>query len=96
MKTPKSILKEAKRVIQKHGWTQGELWKFRNGRYAGFCITGALLFCRDEASRETGREARGFIKRAIRSEKVVAWNDHPDRTHEEVVQAFNKAIELAS
>lgn len=99
MKTTKEILIEARKLIE-HGWCQGSLAKTIYGesvdeqhpsaRY--FCTAGAIYKAEPNNTRaeliidEIEEEFKGtwsFISK---------WNDSPDRTKEDVLVLFDKAI----
>lgn len=45
-----------------------------------------------------GTDARNavlMLRKAIGEESIVGWNDTPERTHEDVLAAYDKAIEIA-
>jgi hypothetical protein len=55
------------------------------------CVYGAL----DVVAHM--RPCRGFelFREAVGTRHIEAWNDAPERTHAEVMAAFDRAIELA-
>jgi hypothetical protein len=77
----------------------------------GYCAVGAVyaseqtLFWRARNHEEDPLldcPAEYFLCRVIDPDShpddvsITRWNDAPERTHEEVLEAFDKAIELAS
>jgi hypothetical protein len=103
MKTTLQILEESL-VLVTDGWTQGEWAKDANGKglvydnpkATCFCAEGAIL--RSGASEDSSipqEDAQERLKEAIVStESIADWNDAPERTQEEVIVAFSRAIEL--
>jgi hypothetical protein len=105
-RTAEQILTEARALIAERGWCQHDYARSvdgvslgtRDARAAAFCMEGAVMgACIDWADVPL---ALRFLERAcpsIVSDKapVVAFNDAPARTREEVLAAFDRAIELA-
>jgi len=88
-------LDEARALIER-GWTQGDFARDGEGnparidRYAAcFCAVGALVAVDAEP------EATPFLRDALGVCSISFWNDAPERTHAEVVEAFRRAAELA-
>ena len=99
-------------IDQPEKWTQNTLGRDATGKpvdlcsnveAAALCASGAILaacmydgvFCaeetavRDQLMRAiNGPDARGY--------GLAFWNDEPERTHAEVMQAFDRAIEDAT
>ena len=95
--TIKDRLRAARALIDKpEKWTQGRYFDNMYG-VESYCASGALseaALTPDEGNkawthlynsveRHTGRNWGG----------LVAWNDAPERTHAEVMQAFDRAID---
>ena len=51
-------------------------------------MTGKSLFANNKAQQ--------VIELVINMNSIIRWNDSPDRTHAEVLAAFDRAIELCS
>lgn len=93
--TPRRVLLDAARVLERGGWCQG-----RVKDYAGqHCALGAIrevAFCDflgKAAERVLARSLRlrpGFGS-ATPDVMVAEWNDDPGRTADEVVTALRKA-----
>ena len=97
--TPQDILNAAADLIERTGWTQGEFAKDADGDPVSatspfancFCMFGAIYRVTAEVS------PRGSIMADL-AEEILAervgydhfskWNDHPDRTKEEVIAAL--------
>lgn len=94
------VLREARRLIAERGWTQGEYARDAAGRACEpvgatprcYCSIGALI----AASQNDGGYAQAFgaLLSAI-GNGVVAWNDEPRRSVEDVLRAFDRAIAAA-
>ena len=98
--TPVEVLKAAREKIAQ-GWTQGSYAKDvlglpDGGKHAvSFCSVGAMWaverdICKVEVACEAFRRAlpRKWIS-------ITDWNDAPSRTKKQVLDTFDKAIELA-
>lgn len=89
-----NTLKDAKLLIE-GGWIQHRT-AHRNpvtGRIS-YCLTGAV----DASCAASSRKyyaSLDFLRMAIRQESAVQWNDAPERTKEEILDALTKAIALA-
>jgi hypothetical protein len=95
------VLREARALVQR-GWTQRWFAKDAIGRRchsdnplaACWCASGAL-------GRASGLNSVVYSKAIAALNAVVgdvgiaAWNDEPDRTQDEVLAAFSRAIERA-
>lgn len=83
-----SILRRARALIDRpEKWGQLGL-RLR----PGLCALGAIW---TEAGAEKFDQAYPYIGRAVGHLDIARWNDHPSRTHAEVLVAFDRAIELA-
>lgn len=78
------ICDEAAAILEKSGWCQEDY--FRGERV---CLIGALMraalaagvTCKDEGWNEILRS----VSRRAGTVQLYRWNDHPDRTKEEVI-----------
>lgn len=87
-------LRAAKARIQKYGWVQGTYRDWRRG----YCTTGAMYWWRKSGHldiTEANAAAHHSLIAALGIDGIPAWNDAPDRTLQDVLQAFDAAIELA-
>ena len=79
-------------------WVQGRSQRKRKGGTA-YCSTAAITMAADryDPFQNAILHLYGAIKRHAGQSyaTVAAWNDAPDRTHAEVLQAFDWAIEDA-
>lgn len=59
-----------------------------------FCIIGAV----DRVAKnfDDRREAFDMLYKSTNIDIISEWNDDPARTHAEVMEAFDKAIQLAA
>lgn len=87
------VLRAAKRRIETWGWAQdafmdskGRMCALTGMKPDGKYTTKACL--RSDAAIEA-------FKTVVNAPCVMIWNDAPDRTLEDVYQAFDAAIELA-
>ena len=84
-------LREARRRIEEpEKWGKGH--ELLNGKR---CAWTALYSCRLDAMSPERGKAEAIFRSAIDGGSIWKWNDAPERTHMEVMQAFDKAIELA-
>jgi len=99
--TPRQLLARARAIIMERGWTQ---WAYYR-RNEGFCLTGALWSAAgvSDESLVNGithvedptafKTARAEL-REVTGSLLVAWNDTPGRTRDEVVAALAAAEAL--
>src|ERR1700757_269153 len=101
MKTTADALREARSLIEKPGtWIQNHFARDVNGEYVdsddelavSWCAAGACL----RAAHAYGRSILSLLSYLEPGCDLTTWNDHLERTHEEVLAAFDRAIELAS
>lgn len=104
--TAVEILHEAREILVEKGWTQGCVARDARGKICDVGSRAAVCFCAMGAISKVAafddplrpaKQAIIALRRAIgltRSlQGVGAWNDAPERTKEEVIAAFDKAIE---
>lgn len=99
---PKKVLIGARKLLAEKGWCQGAyardlkgqpVWEFVGSKApVAYCALGAII----ESAGGAGEEARNVFSSVIDNNGLPAWNDHPSRTKEEVLTAFDQAIKLAS
>jgi len=104
-RTPADILREAKRLIEEKGWTQGTYARDSRGEACDwngatalcFCAEGAMFAAAEALRADAGAEcAAGFlIEQVTPAPSIVAYNDQPGRSREDVIAIFDKAIALA-
>jgi hypothetical protein len=93
-------LKHARSRIEQ-GWCQGDYACDRWGEQIGATSSGATGFCVLGAVQATGEDfpldQRGLVETILEvvaeNHDPVSFNDHPDRTKEEVLGLFDQAIE---
>ena len=83
-------LREARALIEQ-GWCQRiAKFSFTDG-HTLYCPIGALYEVKEDQSYFYALDA---LVRAIEYEDIGAWNDDPYRTKEDVLSAFDHAIDL--
>src|ERR1700677_213193 len=102
-KTVKEVLVAARWMIENIGWCQGANLRNSQGKYialddageyknvASLCTIGAIVMV--EAPEQTKNTAYIRLSRIIDHTVISQWNDEPTRTKQEVLSAFDKAIE---
>jgi hypothetical protein len=100
---PSTVLKKARKLLsERSAWTHGYLARDRYGSPVNphhesaisWCCFGAIDKCRGEHVRLNEIE-RIFRLAAKARDGIVEFNDNPNRTHEQIIVAFDKAIKLA-
>lgn len=100
--TPSTILRKAARRLSKEGtWTQGAYALDANGdsidpgmpNAVCWRVGGAIIREADSGSSEWA--ALEALANYLGVSNLTAWNDAPERTQAEVVQALNAAADLA-
>jgi hypothetical protein len=101
--TTKEVLKKAKEKIEQ-GWCQHVIAKDREGTKVPadspeaiqWCSVGAIasIYAKQDVFI-TFTPEYNLILKVLKTESLAEWNDRPKRTIEEVLAAFDKAIELA-
>ncbi len=95
--TLREVLVEARRILENVGWCQGTYARDENSvailtddpGACQFCVMGALYFASDDSDVE--EEARALLNTVVEG-SIVAYNDAPGRTKEEVLAVFDLAI----
>lgn len=102
MKTTVQILEEARELLSDESrWTQGVIARKANGRPTILEDNEAVCFCSLGAIGKQSDRYSSLEVQAVRTlQKAVGtgvscFNDAPERKHSEVLEAFDKAIELA-
>jgi hypothetical protein len=98
----KEVLVAAKQLIERVGWTQSWFVKRNNqGKVIAYCAAGAInraTLEEDEggisANRTLCAQSRNHFSKVVGT-PIVEFNDAPNTTKEQVLQAFDKAIESA-
>jgi hypothetical protein len=94
-KTPKAYLIETRQFIADHPWGQGSLFNERTGAY---CVLGALDAVFVDDMDRISVQTRSDALRLLKSQglmSLVAYNDSPGRTKEDVLAWFDTAIARA-
>lgn len=95
-----SILEEALRILDKHGWHQGSAQHGSRvcvGR-AIFLASGNLLYRSTVSRGKCALEARRALMghTSFRESEVEEWNDDPARTEDEIKATLKEAIRAQS
>ena len=102
--TTAELLYEARAVIDTEDkWTQGALARNAGGQELVSVLSpGAVCYCAGGAIAVAfgerypdGSSPVWLALEAVISGVIPTWNDKPERTHAEVLAAFDKAIEVA-
>jgi hypothetical protein len=82
----------------KRGWTQGVAARNKRGNRVCFDSPRAIKWCAigaiENAHGDTHAkftEATSKLLAVIQTQNITGWNDDPERTHAEVIAAFEKA-----
>lgn len=97
------LLRSALALIeQPERWTKGAYNRDAIGQEyvsykeaAQWCTEGACLHVELRYGEKALAAAYGALSAAIETEVLAPWNDAPERTHGEVVDAFRRAIAIA-
>lgn len=100
--TALEILTGARALLSDKGaWTKGESWRTADGeptmireRAACFCVYGAIA-AHVPTHTKSNVAANRLIEEVVGYPCANEWNDAPERKHSEVLEALDKAIELA-
>jgi coenzyme F420-reducing hydrogenase delta subunit len=93
------VLTKARALIDcPERWCRGGLaLRDRMGGVLAMCAMGACYYAANETFHDQ-MDAVSELRKAIglpKGRAISDWNDAPERTHSEVLAAFDKAIELA-
>lgn len=99
---PSEIIREARNVLFERGWNQGDFL----GADGSVCAYGALmageglevkrvLDCDEACMTDAPEFLECVLPRPLGRIAIADWNDHEDRTFDEVIEAFDKAEKLA-
>lgn len=95
--TASEILRQGKANIIARGWCQGDELAI-HGPSGGPCCAATALSTSGWGDWQQVDDALEFIKDAVgvdRRVDIATWNDAPGRTVEEVLAAYDRAIEAA-
>lgn len=105
MTTTRDTLVAARALIAEPGmWTQRAFARNANGLPVSdsyglatcWCSVGAIRVASKRSSVRADT-ASALVRRGIGNpESLAEWNDAPERTHAEVLEAFDRAIEAAT
>lgn len=91
-------LERARALLAKpNGWTRGWYAKTQKNNEANPRSRAAVSFCVLGACDRVGASTQILSEIVIpkRANTLPDWNDHPDRTQEQVLALFDKAIKIA-
>lgn len=100
MKSSEVLRRARARIEKPENWTKGALARYATGErtvesaapgVTCWCALGAL----DWAEPVGWFRVYGRVCEAIGGPDLPRWNDAPERTHAEVLDAFDRAIALA-
>lgn len=94
------VLRQARERVAS-GWCQRWLAVDSRGHPIHYSDPNACEFCAMGAISVSGNKIDSYfafdlLRTAIGNESIATWNDDPFRTQRQVVDAFDKAIELAA
>lgn len=81
-------LASAAKLIDERGWVRGALCT-----EAGYCVVGAIIA--SDPDVEVQELAFDRVREVVGRPHVSPWNDEPDRTKKEVLDALKRARERA-
>lgn len=97
-------LKSARNILViKQNWAQGEMAKDVHGeavtaldeKAVSWDLSGAIyIACKGEQA--VYKSAFRAFRVAAGTDSISQWNDHPERTHEEVLAALDETIKMIS
>ena len=106
--TTKAVLTKAREILTpKKNWTQGTMARNSEGYMTLLRNEEAVCFCALGAVERAYYDLAGWdpsaapqevfdpLYEAVGEGGVALWNDRPSRTHEEVLAAFDRAIEAS-
>jgi hypothetical protein len=79
------LLIEGRERIERGGFCKA---RFKSG--TAFCTLGAIGW--GERPSETKIEARRRLSAAVGTDRIPHWNDAPERTKQDILDAFDAAI----
>lgn len=89
-------LAEARALIER-GWCQDVYARDRAGNEMRWADRRATCYCTRGALYAVGVHdvAYEFVFQAVENQSLAIWNDAPERTQAEVIDAFKRAEQLA-
>lgn len=85
------ILRAGKQRIETLGWCQGDEKAMGHDGKLGYCTATAMC----DGDLKSSLDAIGFLKKVNGIDDkagIFVWNDAPERTKEDVIAAYDKAI----
>jgi hypothetical protein len=96
MKTVKIYLLATRELLNTpKSWTQGAYARDKRGASVGSHHPQAISWCLSGATYKIGAPyiTQDSIRRSIGPHGIAKFNDHPDRTHQDILNLLDKAIE---
>jgi len=100
--TALELLREAKRLIEEKGWTQGDFARNSRGNGVSVVSRTATCFCAFGAlqANAVGHAASyiaacDILEACLPEKSVVSYNDHPTTTKADILALYDRAIERA-
>ncbi len=90
--TAADVLNKAADLLERHGWCQGVSIDAAGRMCAGY----ALQQAEPDVHARYGARIALFEIIGVDSVNILAWNDRPKRTAEQVIATFRAAAERAS
>lgn len=81
------IFTKAAKILNEQGWCQGSAGS-ANGPMD---VDTAILFANIELHQQKYPQSLNRFRKVIGQTQILAWNDAPGRTKEQVIQALNQA-----
>lgn len=78
------------------GWTQYTLARNSNSKEVHSDDPSAVAWCVIGSTKCSDVDAREALRETLGSSNLVAWNDHPSRTKEDVLELFDKTMKRLS
>lgn len=92
------ILEAAKALIKNPiNWGKGD-YVYRGDDTTKYCAIGAVMTVESDLADNALFVSERFLRDALPEDadrRLVRYNDAPERTHEEIMSLFDRAIELA-
>ena len=86
------VLQEMKENLFIRGWCKGQLVDYTTGEV---CLAGSMATLTDYQKYQDTSKALGVVMDRLRDEigpNIPVWNDAPNRTFNDVIQAIDNSI----
>lgn len=90
------VLEAAAEYIEQHGWIQETLTDGEAVCIVGsmYGVCGYLSEINEHLKIEMVKEPFDLLASYMKSQEIASWNDAPERTEQEVLDALQKAAKL--